>query len=96
MAKRVAAVLLLAITGIGPARADDPDCARFEDPLAYNACLARHGPKAGAVAKGSQATVAPSGVAIQPALKVIGAAPRDRPRRVDRPHGRIHMEFELR
>ena len=32
-----------------PARAkDDASCAQFEEPLAYNACLARHGPRAGA------------------------------------------------
>jgi hypothetical protein len=32
-----------------PARAkDNASCAQFEEPLAYNACLARHGPHAGA------------------------------------------------
>jgi len=30
-----------------PAAAQKPDpCARFEEPLAYNACLAEHGPRA--------------------------------------------------
>jgi hypothetical protein len=30
------------------ARADDPACAQFQNPLAYNACLARLGPSASA------------------------------------------------
>ncbi len=33
----------------GPARGASSDgCAKFEEPLAYNACLARQGPHAGA------------------------------------------------
>ncbi len=40
----VAALLFAA-----PAAAQPPDpCARFEEPLAYNSCLAAHGPRAGA------------------------------------------------
>jgi len=46
--------LILAI-GLGalligaPARAaDNGSCAKYQEPLAYNACLARHGPHAGA------------------------------------------------
>jgi hypothetical protein len=40
----------LALLGIGaPAQAqDNPACAKFEEPLAYNACLARLGPRAAA------------------------------------------------
>jgi hypothetical protein len=45
--------LVLAI-GLGalligaPAGAKDDPCAKYEAPLEYNACLARHGPPAGA------------------------------------------------
>jgi hypothetical protein len=44
---RVAIVLfaLLALGGAASA-ADNPACAKFEEPLAYNACLAKLGPKA--------------------------------------------------
>jgi hypothetical protein len=37
--------LLLLLLVFSPAAAEDnPACAKFEDPLAYNACLARQGP----------------------------------------------------
>jgi hypothetical protein len=38
---------LLAWTAPAPAE-DNPACAKYESPLAYNACLAKLGPKAGA------------------------------------------------
>ena len=46
-----AALLVAVSAAVLPALAaeDDPACARFEDPLAYNACLASHGPKANGV-----------------------------------------------
>ena len=51
----VASVLLLWFAT--EARADDvPACAKYQDALAYNACLARLGPKAGA----TRATAAPA------------------------------------
>ena len=28
---------------------DDPACAKYQEPLAYNACLASHGPKANSI-----------------------------------------------
>ena len=42
------ALAVLVLLGLGgAARAEDnPACAKFEDPLAYNACLAKLGPKA--------------------------------------------------
>jgi hypothetical protein len=42
------ALLLLGLLVFSPAAAaeDNPACAKFEDPLAYNACLARQGPMA--------------------------------------------------
>ncbi len=40
-----------AVALAGRARAeDDPACAQYQEPFAYNACLARHGPKAADVA----------------------------------------------
>jgi hypothetical protein len=41
------ALLLLLVLVFSPAAAEDnPACAKFQDPLAYNACLARQGPAA--------------------------------------------------
>jgi hypothetical protein len=43
---------------IAPTNADDyPACAKYDSPLAYNACLAQQGP----VARGSKATSPPPG-----------------------------------
>jgi hypothetical protein len=52
---RAALLALLVLTFVAPAAAEKPDpCARFEEPLAYNACLAAHGPRAfGARPEGS-------------------------------------------
>ena len=50
MAARAAAIAfcLAALASAGRARAeDDPSCAQYQEPMAYNDCLARHGPKAG-------------------------------------------------
>lgn len=100
-----AALLLIVSAGVMPtlARAqDDPACARFEEPLAYNACLASHGPKAnlgpasGGAGQNEPDSPEPGGAA--PAI----AAPAEAQRRVHgsanviRRHGRIHMEFRLR
>ena len=84
-----AAALFVALPVAG-ARAEDDPCTRFVEPLAYNSCLASHGPKAGAVRtfggsppndnKGSGA----------------GAPPRPRLQAPARPHGRVHMEFQVR
>jgi len=46
---RIAFGLLALVAWIVPAAAqDNPACAQYENPLAYNACLAKLGPKAGA------------------------------------------------
>jgi hypothetical protein len=39
----------------GPGRAASDPCAKFEEPLAYNACLAEQGPHAGTI-RGTQRT----------------------------------------
>ena len=57
---------LIAFTTV-PARAQDiPACARYEDALAYNSCLSKLGPRAGATraadpSETTQPTVAPAG-----------------------------------
>jgi hypothetical protein len=57
LAKLSAGVLSLAL--LASARAETfPDCAKIEDALAYNRCLAAHGPAAGQ----TRVTTAPAGV----------------------------------
>jgi hypothetical protein len=44
---RAARLAIASLLLAAPAAAQPPDpCARFEEPLAYNACLAAHGPRA--------------------------------------------------
>ena len=46
-ARATIALSLAALAWVGSARAeDDPSCAQYREPMAYNLCLARHGPKA--------------------------------------------------
>jgi hypothetical protein len=72
-----------------PARAEDnPACAKYEEPLAYNACLARLGPSAtGAIA-------APDGESGEPRAdgrrRAHGGLEISRERR-----GRERMEFDV-
>jgi hypothetical protein len=51
MAARAAIALCLTVfTWAGAVRAqDNPACAQYREPMAYNACLAQHGPKANGV-----------------------------------------------
>ena len=93
------AVALVAGAPFGGVRApDDPACARFEDPLAYNACLASHGPKAGAVAK-SYEQEERQGIAGQSVRTGSRADNRHRmPTRAmfrTQRNGRVHMEFRV-
>ena len=88
-------LLVLAAASIGPARCeDDPACARYEDPLAYNACLASHGPKANATA-GARRDEGPP-LPAQAERDRAPAAIERGSRRVVRGHGRVHMEFQVR
>jgi hypothetical protein len=89
----IAAALIL-VSSVAPAWADDnPACAKFENPLEYNACLARLGPRAGAtLAVPESAGAAP---AVRAASGTRGvrsmhafAAPR-------RSNGRVRMEFTV-
>ena len=79
---RTALALMAILAGV-PAAAEE--CAKFDEPLAYNACLARQGPAARAVHVGA----APAGVRA-PAPRVRGqifATSR---------HGRSEMVFSVR
>ena len=51
MAARATIALSLAALAwtVGARAQDDPACAQYREPMAYNACLARHGPKANGV-----------------------------------------------
>ena len=100
MTQRAALMLLvLAAASARPARAeDDPACARYEDPLAYNACLASHGPKANNLAptgasagRGGSARGDPGGTQQRAGAESIGGS-----RHVMRGHGRVHMEFQVK
>jgi hypothetical protein len=94
-----AALILVVAAAILPAwaRADaESACAKIEEPLAYNACLAARGPRARDVAVSPE----PAGddyrsgrVGKAPAL---AARPGLRFPAVARRHGRIHMEFRIR
>ena len=68
---------------------DDPSCAQYQEPMAYNACLARHGPKASDVRTHSGAAQPHRGEASAPGDS-FGRWPR-----AQRVHGRVHMEFNL-
>jgi hypothetical protein len=98
MAARAAALALClaALASAGRARAeDDPSCAQYQEPMAYNACLARHGPKAGAVGAHSGETQ-PDGAGQDRAGqdRAHGGVPHWP--RAQRVHGRVHMEFQVR
>ena len=101
MAARVAAIALClaALASAGRAWAeDDPSCAQYQEPMAYNACLARHGPRANGVGDHPGATE-PERARANPTYE--GQARRRRPRfgrwpRAQRIHGRVHMEFQVR
>ena len=102
MAARAAiALLAAAVAWAGSALAqDDPSCAQYREPMAYNACLARHGPRANNLGRMHGGTQ-PSHSAHDrgwrggtgtgaPARRFYG-----RPR-LQRAHGRVHAEFQVR
>jgi hypothetical protein len=100
MAARAAIALCLATLGwAGSAQAqDDPACAQYREPMAYNLCLAQHGPKANGVGKlhgGPQ----PGLAAHDRGSYGRGRAPTTRftsAQGAQRVHGRMHMEFPVR
>ena len=111
MAARAAiAFYLTAMAWPGSALAqDDPRCAQYREPMAYNSCLARQGPKANGVGQlhgGPQSARATphrawyghgSGA---PSARSYGAEDAPSTRFYDtqgsqRIHGRAHMEFRV-
>jgi hypothetical protein len=71
---------------------DDPACAKYEEPLAYNACLASHGPRAnglGASPEPGHAAAVRSGQDWSPST--VDRLPPGATRR----RGRVHMEFRV-
>ena len=102
MAARAAIALCLAALGwAGSAQAqDDPACAKYHEPMAYNLGLSQHGPKANGVGKlhgGPQPGSAAQGRVWYG--HTHGRAPTARyysPQNAHRVHGRVHMEFQVR
>ena len=100
MAARAATLVLAlaALVSAGRARAeDDPACAQYQEPMAYNACLARHGPKANDV--GTQGHAQPDRPAQDRAQRDEAGKPATAGpgwQRAPRRHGRVHMEFRVK
>ena len=97
MAARAIFVLALAaFASAGPAQAvDDPACAQYQEPMTYNACLARHGPKANNLGTHPGQTGRDRAAQDRAPDRQVGApatASRRWPR-AERNHGRVHMEF---
>ena len=89
----IAAALVL-VSSVAPAGAEDnPACAKFENPLEYNACLARLGPRAGATlavpesAGAAPAVRAASGTRGVRSMHAFATPPRTK--------GRVRMEFTI-
>jgi hypothetical protein len=98
MAPRIAlALCLAALAWAASARAqDNPACAQYREPMAYNACLAQRGPKANGVGQlhgGPQ-----PGRAVQNRVwhGHSHGAPTARYYSPQRARGRVHMEFPVR
>src|SRR5271165_4267887 len=99
--KRMARVaFMLFILGIvtrpsGATAQDNPACAKYQEPLAYNACLASHGPKATDIGTGGPQDEHTHGAAAPTARSAtrsrIGPAWSHAAQR----RGRVHMEFRL-
>ena len=99
MAARAAIALsLAALVWAGSAQAqDDPACAQYREPMAYNACLARHGPKANGVGQlhgGPQPQGGHNRGWRGQRRQRAPTAPHRRGQGAH--HGRVHMEFHVR
>lgn len=98
MAARAATVVLAlaALATAGRARAeDDPACAQYQEPMAYNACLARHGPRANHVGN-NPGHAQPDRAAQDRGQRDEAGRPSTAGRdwqRAPRRHGRVRMEF---
>ncbi len=94
-----AALILAVAAAVLPMRAradEDPACAKIEEPLAYNACLAAHGPRAKDVAVSPDPTDGAHGGDRVVRAPAEAARPASRYPAVARRHARFHMEFHIR
>ena len=89
------AAALIVVSSVASAWAEDnPACAKFQEPLEYNACLAKLGPKAGATLAVPESAAAAPAVRAAPAARGVrsmhafAAPPRTK--------GRVRMEFTIR
>jgi hypothetical protein len=85
LALAIAAVLLGATATMAE---DNLACAKFQAPMEYNACLARLGPRAGAVQAAQQPRVATTPHGAKPNPRYALPARRSA--------GRVRMEFTIR
>jgi hypothetical protein len=95
----ILALVLAALGSPGQARAqDNSSCAQYEEPMAYNACLARHGPKANAIAPhpGQMLHDRRARFRLGEAEGASQAAGSRFGPHVTRAHGRMHMEFTVK
>jgi hypothetical protein len=87
--------MLLVVALVASPRAvlaeDDPACAKYQDPLAYNACLASRGPRANTAPR-ADADAQTGSVRARPTK---GPAANRGWRGETRRHGRVRMEFRL-
>jgi len=98
MAARAATIVLAlaAFASAGPGQAeDDPACAQYKEPMTYNACLARHGPKANDIATHPGQTRPGHAAQDRAQDRQVGApaSASRRWQRAQRNHGRVHVEF---
>jgi len=84
----IAAALVFVASAASVHAEDNPACAKFENPLEYNACLARLGPRAGA----TLAVPEPGGAA--PAARGVRSMRAFAGTR--RTGGRVRMEFTIK
>jgi len=98
VAKRAALLIFASAIAALPHSAlgqDDPACAKYQEPLAYNACLASHGPKANSIGEGPGQTQPPGAASHSYARPSAGLAlGREWPAATRRGR-RIHMEFRV-
>jgi hypothetical protein len=99
-ARAAIALSLAAVAWTASARAqDDPACAQYREPMAYNACLARHGPKANSIGKLRGPQAGEGGQDRVWRGHARSHAPAERfysQQDAHRVHGRMHMEFRVR
>jgi hypothetical protein len=101
MAVRAAIALgFFSLASAGSARAqDDPACEQYHEPMAYNLCLAQHGPKANGVGKLHGSAERGPATSYQRYRRSHGggwSSRTDLPQSVRHTHGRVHMEIRVR